>query len=33
LKGELIVVGPRKIEPSGIRAVVRGPAAEGALHA
>ena len=33
LKGELIVVGPRKIEPSGIRAMVRGPAAEGALHA
>jgi uncharacterized protein len=33
LKGELIVVCPRKIEPSGIRAVVRGPAAEGALHA
>jgi uncharacterized protein len=33
LKGELIVVGPRKIEPSGFRAAVRGPAAEGALHA
>ena len=33
LKGELIVVGPRKIELSGIRAMVRGPAAEGALHA
>jgi ApbE superfamily uncharacterized protein (UPF0280 family) len=32
LKGELIVVGPRKIEPSGIRAVVRGPAAAGALY-
>jgi len=33
LKGELIVVGPRKIELSGIRAMVRCPAAEGALHA
>ena len=33
LKDELIVVGPRKIEPSGIRMLVRGPAAEGALHA
>jgi ApbE superfamily uncharacterized protein (UPF0280 family) len=33
LKGELIVVGPRKIEPFGIRTVMRGPAAEGALHA
>jgi uncharacterized protein len=33
LKGELIVVGPRKIEPSGFRAAVRGPAVKGALHA
>jgi hypothetical protein len=33
LKGEMIVVGPRKIEPYGLRAVSRGPTMEGTVHA
>jgi len=33
LQGEMIVVGPKKIEPFGFRAPLRGPAAEGAIHA
>ncbi|MGH9695046.1 MAG: UPF0280 family protein, partial [Bryobacteraceae bacterium] len=33
LQGEMVVVGPKKIEPFGFRAPLRGLAAEGALHA
>jgi ApbE superfamily uncharacterized protein (UPF0280 family) len=33
LKGEMIVVGARRIEPYGLGAVLRAPAMEGAVHA